>query len=281
MPCCSGTPTPGRLAGVSTKKVEHVDWIFLGLAAAAAVGLVRSLRCEPIIRQGDTVLLVGDSLAVGLTPFLRKMAQASGAGFVSHAAGGTTMRNWLNNTAFRQALDASGATVVLVSLGTNDTYGSWTAEQLAADAQQLLALVRGSGRKVLWILPPKLPKEDRASAGIRATGVDVVESSQLDIAMGPDFIHPTGSGYAFWASAVWRKATCASAGAEVPASGLGAVRRRPSAPPAGFLRRRPTPSPYAVTVKQPSGSTVVVRTPRLSSASATASGRARSSGRGR
>jgi lysophospholipase L1-like esterase len=122
-----------------------------------------------------------------------------------------------------------------VSLGTNDTYGNLTAPEIQADAEKLLALLRENGRRVLWILPPKLPKEDRATAAIRATGVDVFESSRIDIAMGGDRIHPTGTGYAMWAGLVWRQATCGSEQPPVSATGAVPAPKRPA-----WLKRVPS-----------------------------------------
>jgi lysophospholipase L1-like esterase len=213
---------------------KHLDWIFAGLAVAAGYGLVRALRCEPVIRPGDSLFLFGDSLAVGLDPFFRKLAAENRNVYASSSKGGTMMRYWLQNSVFKANLQQAKPNVVLVSLGTNDTYSNLTAEQLRQDAEAILQLAQGSEkRKVLWILPPRLPREDRASPAIRDTGVDAYESSRLEIPMGGDAIHPTSSGYAMWAAMVWRYATCA---ASEPSRGVSGVPSRGPAVRPAWLR---------------------------------------------
>jgi lysophospholipase L1-like esterase len=207
---------------------KHLDWVFAGLAVAAGYGLVRALRCEPTIRPGDTVFFVGDSLAVGLGPFFAKLAKERGVEFYSASKTGTMMQNWLQNQTFKEKLEQSRANVVMVCLGTNDAYSQRSATELRSDADAMLALARGGGRrKVLWILPPRLPKDDRATPAIRSTGSEVFESASLKIPMGVDQIHPTSTGYAMWAGLVWRDAAmCAgrapALGAVVPLSTVAA-----------------------------------------------------------
>lgn len=240
--------------GYNGAVTKHLDWIFAGIAVAAGYGLVRALRCDPIIRPGDPIFLFGDSLAVGLDPFLRRLAAENRIAYGSESKGGTTMRYWLQNSVFKAHLQQTGAKVVLISLGTNDTYSNLTAAQLRQDAEAILQLAQGSERrKVLWILPPKLPKEDRASPAIRDTGVDVYESSRLEIPMGGDQIHPTSSGYAMWAGMVWRHATCAAGEAS---RGVSGVPSRPTSRPT-WLR----PSPDAV--RTLSASAPVMAGPRV------------------
>ena len=212
---------------------KHLDWIFAGLAVAAGVGLVRALRCEPTVRPGETMFLFGDSLAVGLDPFMRKLAQEKGVGYSSQSKGGTTMRQWLAQSGLQGAM--AGAQAVFISLGTNDTYSSLTAEEMRQDAEKIVALAKGNGRRVLWILPPTLPKEDRVSAEIRSTGVDVFESAKIDIPRPPTDLHPTGTGYALWSGLIWRQATCGNEQSPV-ATGAVPPPKRPV-----WLKRVPRP----------------------------------------
>lgn len=180
--------------------------------------------------------MVGDSLAVGLNPFLRKLATTHGVNYASESKGGTMMRHWIGSAAFRSHLQQSGAGVVIVSLGTNDTYSELTADKLHQDALAMLEVARGAdGRKILWVLPPRLPKEDRATPAIRDTKVEVFESASVEIPMGGDKIHPTSAGYAMWAGLIWRQATC----------GAGEPARMESA--SGYVtanRQRQAPAPW-------------------------------------
>ena len=49
------------------------QWLYAGLAIAAGIGMVR-LMSGPRLRKGLKVLLIGDSLAVGMTPFFAALA---------------------------------------------------------------------------------------------------------------------------------------------------------------------------------------------------------------
>lgn len=187
---------------------------------------MRSLRCDPFVKPGEPIFLFGDSLAVGLDPFMRKLAAEKGLGYGSASKGGTTMRYWLGQaTSLRAAM--ANARAVFISLGTNDTYSNMTAEDFRRDVEAILALSSENGRRVMWILPPKLPKEDRASPVIRETKVEVFESSKIDIPMGPDKIHPTGAGYAMWAGLIWRNASCG----ESQSQSIGAIPNLPAPRP--------------------------------------------------
>ena len=181
-----------------SKRATHLDWIFGGMIAAAGVGLVYALRCSPVIRRGDRIVLFGDSLSVGLDPFFASLCRDSGCSYESKVKGGTTMRFWRRNARATTEALVRGAQVVMISLGTNDALSNFTDAELAAEASELVNIAKAAGAKVLWILPPKLPKPDRATPQIRGVvqtaGETVFESSQLPIAMTSDNIHPRPRG---------------------------------------------------------------------------------------
>jgi len=186
---------------------DNSVWIYGTLLLIAGIGVVKALsdRCLPKIGPGSKVLLVGDSLAVGMDPYFRRMAKESGAGLQSLAVKSTTILYWVQSP---QLPVADLPDLTLVSLGTNDAYGSRSLELIHQDAIALLAKL---GPNVVWILPPKLGKGDRGVAQvIRETGVTTFESSKLGDLHQADGIHPSGAGYAAWAGEVWRGLICGS-----------------------------------------------------------------------
>jgi hypothetical protein len=190
--------------------VSNRRWIYVGLGLAAGYGLVR-LIWAPRLKPGETrLLLVGDSLAVGLAPYFRDMAGRERVVFASLAKVGTRIDQWAVSSDLRELLTSFRPTVVLVSLGTNDEYlqGADAVERQRTALAKLINLIMTAGpQHIIWIGPPSLPK---ASNGIvpmlKATipSRDYFPSEALTISRGPDGIHPTARGYAGWAGAIWQ-----------------------------------------------------------------------------
>lgn len=208
-------------------------WIYVGLGAAAvtAVGLVELLGA-PTLRPGDRILLVGDSLAVGLTVPLGALCRDNGIAFQALATVGTRIDQWATSDSLTQALMNFQPTLVLVSLGTNDAYmqpspGQDIGQRQAPYMEELLSKIEqyphqsdtGTGpRAIVWISPPTLP-----TAAISLPSVmGLIESEhainfprirpriaffptqRLTLPRGPDNLHPVASGYAAWAGALWQ-----------------------------------------------------------------------------
>lgn len=180
------------------------------LVAAAGVGLVRAFR-GPRIKPGKTrLLLVGDSLAVGLTPPVRALAADAKVPFESQAASGFRIDQWARSKKLEERLASFKPTMALVSLGTNDAYatGPTVVQQTAAALETLLGKLRRSGAEVVWIGPPKLP--GAKTPAVLGMLKQVIPSShyfpseRLGIPKAPDGIHSTPKGYAGWAGAIWR-----------------------------------------------------------------------------
>lgn len=182
-------------------------WILAGAAVATGVGLAFVLGSRPKIGPSSRVLLIGDSLAVGLGPQLRSLAADDDVPFLGIGVVGSTIRDWAHGarrSELMAALAAFDPNFILVSLGTNDEY--LTAASAAAeedDLDDLLALLAEYG-VVVWIGPPTLPKPTNgAVAMIEDTGVPYFSSDRLDIPRAPDGIHPTVAGYGAWAGMLW------------------------------------------------------------------------------
>ncbi len=198
-------------------------WLYAGLLLGGGVALVNVLQAGPTIKRGERLLLVGDSLALGLAPSLGELARENGVIFDSAGKVGSRVGEWGNpqsslNAVLRQKL-ALGPKVVLVSLGTNDEallLASARAELPALEA--LIATIRGSGAKLGWVGPPKfLPGQSFKPNGFttairqRVSGGDYFPSERYDIPRGGDALHPTVKGYAGWAGQIWQWLRCCSA----------------------------------------------------------------------
>lgn len=182
------------------------SWIYAGLAAAVGVGLVRALR-PPRLRAGVTrMMIIGDSLAVGLSPLLKSMAAEQKIAVDAFPIISTRIDQWAKSAVLGEHLASFKPTLVLISLGTNDEY-------IAGDAvsrqrpflEQLLA--RFPDSEVVWIGPPTLPKTTNGITPMlqaRVPSAQYFPSQTLTISRGPDGIHPTAKGYAGWAGAIWQ-----------------------------------------------------------------------------
>jgi lysophospholipase L1-like esterase len=213
-------------------------WIYVGLGAATmtAVGLVELLG-SPTLRKGDRLMLVGDSLAVGLSAPLSALCRDNGIPFQAIATVGTRIDQWAQSQPLTDALAAFQPTIVLISLGTNDAYmvaqsGQDIAARQAPYMEQLLSKIEqyphasdyGLGpRAIVWISPPTLPSaaislpsvmsliesEHQISLSRIKPRVSFFPTQSLDMPVenlprGPDGIHPAARGYAFWAGKIWQ-----------------------------------------------------------------------------
>lgn len=157
----------------------------------------------PLAGPSDRVLLVGDSLAVGLNGPMKKLAVAQGNPYQGKGVSGSRIDEWS-----KKYLDpelAFDPTVVLVSLGTNDMKMADPVGQQTKHVQAILDKARAKGARVVWILPPPMPFDDK---GVRAMVVGAapdgaVNGEALDLERAGDGIHMTPNGYAAFADAVW------------------------------------------------------------------------------
>jgi lysophospholipase L1-like esterase len=191
---------------VAVERAPDRSWVFAGLLLAAGVGVVSLVRRGPKVTPGSSrVLLIGDSLAQGLSPPLTALARESRIGMTTLAQQGSTIGAWTRgalNPGLRAKL-AEKPTLVLISLGTNDEYLAPTQlPQVAADAKALLALL--DPIPVVWILPPTLPKSIGVTPLLRDLAPHAFDSFAYKIPRAADGIHPTPTGYSGWAGTLWK-----------------------------------------------------------------------------
>jgi lysophospholipase L1-like esterase len=177
----------------------------------------------------ERVLLFGDSLAVGLAPFIEKELSERGvSSFKSISVGGTMINQWAWSRSYTQArsLDRALAefkpTMVIFSLGTNDEafrgsvdhrgdpikppYGpNFSVARLRRDSIIELSEKLAGVRTRVWLCPPVTPRwpPDRAfREAMRSWGGGFFDTQQLNLSRQSDRLHMTPKGNRTWTSAI-------------------------------------------------------------------------------
>lgn len=152
---------------------------------------------------GSRIMLVGDSLAAGLSSHMTRRARSSGYSLTSVAESGTTARYWTRRLA--KEVDVRRPHLVIISLGTNDALHAGKSDKIDPEwFEDVVNAARSRGAVVVWLLPPM---DASVTARIREVH-DIIQSLDVDTFQTPnletfDGIHPTGAGYARWTAAVW------------------------------------------------------------------------------
>lgn len=160
-------------------------------------------RCMP----GARLLLIGDSLAVGMKSEFERLALANGYVPFVHAVVGTNTHMWVGW--FKKVVEDDRPDLVFVSLGTNDTgFPEATIRDRRGDYSEIVKVGSDAGARVLWIGLPKLtnkklcPHADLVKELIANSVTDYFESDKLNFPQ-PDGIHTSPQGYILWMDAVW------------------------------------------------------------------------------
>lgn len=168
--------------------------VAIGGAVLGAIGVAVLATRKPAPPPLNRLALIGDSYAVGLGPWLKKLLPdfrvdategSNTSQWVSHALKCGTCGDWL--TAFKPDL-------VLVSLGVNDG-----ATPNLANYQTLVRSLHGIGARVVWIEPPAAVNTPAVRAVIASLGVQTVPAPTLPMA---NSLHPTVAGYGQWAQEI-------------------------------------------------------------------------------
>lgn len=162
----------------------------------------------------EKVLLIGDSLAVGLSPHLRKLAKndnnpsVNGSllpnkvrQYVSDSRGGTRLDQWLQHGWAKATLKRHKPTLILVSLGTNDAFKKDT---WGERARMLVDLAHANNSKIVWIIPPPMPfNRNFVWEGAVNSGADgIFDSRCLNLRRHPDKVHVGDNER--WAKEIWK-----------------------------------------------------------------------------
>ena len=180
--------------------------IGLGAAGIAVLAMLGTKRSSTVtIQKPLRILLIGDSLAVGLKNPLAALTRAAGIPFEGHGTVNTRIDQWATNPDLPGYLANFRPTLTLVSLGTNDEkVGTGYAAKEAPKLRALLDQLRAAGSDVLWIGPPSLPfPRHGVSDMVRSLAPHYFQSETLVIPRISDNLHPTADGYADWARMIW------------------------------------------------------------------------------
>jgi lysophospholipase L1-like esterase len=180
------------------------SWILAGLLLLGGYGLVRLTSQGVRLKANDRLLLVGDSLSLGLAPHLQALARDAKLPFLALGQNSTTIDHWTRDARLTEALAQFKPTHVLIVLGTNDAFTSQPLKTVEAQVRKLLDKIQAAGATPLWVTPPKLPPKARQDVLqlLDASTPNRFQSRDLALPQ-PDGIHSTPRGYAGWAGAIW------------------------------------------------------------------------------
>lgn len=164
------------------------------------------LILPPRVPKGSTILLVGDSLGVGMSDKFKELARDAGYQSVTKAISGTSTFQWV--FWIKRHLETYKPSLVLVSLGTNDAIQLERAKKNNVYAE-MSKIVQDSGAELVWIVPhridlKRIPKIDLTREFIRSSVPLSFDSTQVEIPLSPDHVHTSKAGYDKWIKEVWK-----------------------------------------------------------------------------
>jgi lysophospholipase L1-like esterase len=188
-------------------------WIYAGLLVAAGVGLASASKAPaPRAVPGNArILLIGDSLSVGLKTPMALLAKETNIPFAHCGAQGYTINRFVGNGTMAgcvaQQLTSLKPTHVLILLGTNDEAmsASMAPQQLEA-ARSLVATCQAHGAEVIWIAPAKkFTTSNGVLSGLRKMFDDAhwFESSSIGLPTADSIGHMTPVNYCKWSGSIW------------------------------------------------------------------------------
>lgn len=156
----------------------------------------------PLSLTNKTVLLVGDSMAEGVGPWLQKKVEAVGGRFINGQTRSSTIVWWQGSGKLRELLALHKPDVVFIALGSNEIF----IEQPALRAPLIKQMVEEIGaRPSYWIGPPSW-KPDLGLVHVIEENFQpghFYNSNDLKVPRAPDGKHPTAQGYQTWTELVW------------------------------------------------------------------------------
>lgn len=156
----------------------------------------------PVSLAGRSVLLVGDSMAQGLAPFLKRKIEEAGGRFFSEPEQSSTIIWWQGSGRLRALIAKHRPDVVFIALGSNELF-TLEPETRAPIIRRMVEEI--GERPAYWIGPPtwktgaKLVPviEENFQAG------RFYNSENLNVPRAKDGKHPTLHGYERWVELIW------------------------------------------------------------------------------
>jgi lysophospholipase L1-like esterase len=156
----------------------------------------------PLSLQNKTVLLVGDSMAEGVGPWLKKKVESTGGRFIDGHERSSTIVWWQGSGKLRELLAQHHPDIVFVALGSNEIF----LKQPELRAPLIKQMVEEIGaRPSFWIGPPSW-KPDSGLVRVIEENFQpghFYNSNDLKVPRAADGKHPTAQGYETWTELVW------------------------------------------------------------------------------
>lgn len=160
----------------------------------------------PAVSPGATVMLLGDSLAVGMEPQFISLARRGGYVPLTHVVSGTSIFQWIKW--IRSDLERAHPELVVISLGTNDAIIYDRVRAHSHLYRDLNKIVEDSGATIVWLGPPgispgRVRHIDATREIIKDAASHYFEPRRGSVPLGRDGIHSTHVGYNGWMGAAW------------------------------------------------------------------------------
>lgn len=156
----------------------------------------------PLSLRNKTVLLVGDSMAEGVAPWLKKKVEATGGKFIDGHERSSTIIFWQEGGKLQEKLAEYHPDIVFIALGANEIF----LEKPEIRIPLIKGMVEEIGaRPGYWIGPPSW-KPDKGLVHIIEENFQpghFYNSNDLKVPRAPDGKHPTAQGYGTWTDLVW------------------------------------------------------------------------------
>lgn len=156
----------------------------------------------PLSLRNKTVLLIGDSMAEGVGPWLQKKVEEVGGRFINGQERSSTIVWWQGSGKLRELMMRHSPDIVFIALGSNEIF----LEQPDLRAPLIKQMVVELGRRPgYWIGPPSW-KPDSGLVRVIEENFQpghFYNSNDLKVPRASDGKHPTTQGYQTWTDLVW------------------------------------------------------------------------------
>lgn len=157
----------------------------------------------PLSLAGQSVMLIGDSMAEGVGPWLQKKVESVGGRFINAQERSSTIVWWQGSGKLRELLLRHRPDIVFIALGSNEIF----LEDPERRAPLIKAMVEEIGaRNAFWIGPPSW-KPDKGLVRVIEENFQpghFYNSNDLQVPRAKDGKHPTAQGYQTWTDLVWK-----------------------------------------------------------------------------
>jgi lysophospholipase L1-like esterase len=156
----------------------------------------------PLSLRNKTVLLIGDSMAEGVGPWLKKKVEETGGRFIDGHERSSTIVWWQGSGKLRELLALNHPDIVFIALGANEIFIEKPEIRIPLIKQMVEEI---GARPAFWIGPPSW-KPDKGLVHVIEENFQpghFYNSNDLKVPRAPDGKHPTAQGYGTWTDLVW------------------------------------------------------------------------------